>query len=60
MFSGELSTPNLWSVQDSSLGTLQTFWESGKVENSPKNAGESEGLAVRHEQSTLRTLEKVT
>ena len=44
MFSGELSTPNLWSVQDSSPGTLQTFWESGKVENSPKIAGESEGL----------------
>ena len=46
MFSGELSTPNLWSVQDSSPGTLQTFWESGKVENSPKNTGESEGLVV--------------
>ena len=46
MFSGELSTPNLWSVQDSSPGTLQTFWESGKVENSPKIAGESEGLLM--------------
>ena len=54
MFSGELSTPNLWSVQDSSPGTLQTFWESGKVENSPKIAGESEGLVVTFLAHTLR------